>query len=39
LQGEDDSEDLLSEIQGLTNFKDEVRQAALSYLQEAMSDN
>lgn len=39
LQDEDDSEDLLSEIEGLTNFKAEVRTTALSYLQEAMSSS
>lgn len=39
LQHEDDTEDLLSEIKGLTNFKEEVRSTALSYLQEAMSDS
>jgi len=38
LQNEGESEDLLSEIAGLSNFRDEVREAALSYLQEAMED-
>lgn len=37
LQSEDDEGDILGEISKLSNFQEEVRQVAISYLQDAMS--